>query len=162
VFRVVEQTSHAFFTIVGWVMKLAPLGAFGAMAYIIGQYGIGSLSSYGMLIACCYLAAVLFIGVLAAISWFFAGINLWMFLRYIKDEMFLALGTASTEVVLPRIMVKLTNAGCSRATTGWWSPPGTRSTWTARPSTCPSACSSWPRPSASTSAWASSSPPCWC
>ena len=118
VFRVVEQTSHAFFTIVGWVMKLAPLGAFGAMAYIIGQYGIGSLSSYGMLIACCYLAAVLFIGVLAAISWFFAGINLWKFLRYIKDEMFLALGTASTEVVLPRIMVKLTNAGCSRATTG--------------------------------------------
>jgi hypothetical protein len=115
-----------------------------------------------MLIACCYLAAVLFIGVLAAISWFFAGIHLWMFLRYIKDEMFLALGTASAEVVLPRIMVKLTNAGCSRATTGWWSPPGTRSTWTARPSTCPSACSSWPRPSASTSAWASSSPPCWC
>jgi aerobic C4-dicarboxylate transport protein len=108
VFRVVEQTSHAFFTIVGWVMKLAPLGAFGAMAHIIGQYGIGSLSSYGMLIACCYLAALLFIGILAAISWFFAGINLWKFLRYIKDEMFLALGTASTEVVLPRIMVKLT------------------------------------------------------
>src|SRR3954471_8041000 len=76
VFRVVEQTSHAFFTIVGWVMKLAPLGAFGAMAHIIGQYGIGSLSSYGMLIACCYLAALLFIGILAAISWFFAGINL--------------------------------------------------------------------------------------
>jgi aerobic C4-dicarboxylate transport protein len=124
VFRVVEQTSHAFFTIVGWVMKLAPLGAFGAMAYIIGQYGIGSLSSYGMLIACCYLAAVLFIGVLAAISWFFAGINLWKFLRYIKDEMFLALGTASTEVVLPRIMVKLTNAGCSRATTGLVVPTG--------------------------------------
>ena len=118
VFRVVEQTSHAFFTIVGWVMKLAPLGAFGAMAYIIGQYGIASLGNYGLLIACCYLAAVLFIGVLAAISWFFAGINLWKFLRYIKDEMFLALGTASTEVVLPRIMVKLTNAGCSRATTG--------------------------------------------
>ena len=124
VFRVVEQTSHAFFTIVGWVMKLAPLGAFGAMAYIIGQYGIGSLSSHGMLIACCYLAAVLFIGVLAAISWFFAGINLWKFLRYIKDEMFLALGTASTEVVLPRIMVKLTNAGCSRATTGLVVPTG--------------------------------------
>jgi aerobic C4-dicarboxylate transport protein len=124
VFRLVEQTSHAFFTIVGWVMKLAPLGAFGAMAYIIGQYGIGSLSSYGMLIACCYLAAVLFIGVLAAISWFFAGINLWKFLRYIKDEMFLALGTASTEVVLPRIMVKLTNAGCSRATTGLVVPTG--------------------------------------
>jgi aerobic C4-dicarboxylate transport protein len=124
VFRVIEQTSHAFFTIVGWVMKLAPLGAFGAMAYIIGQYGIGSLSSYGMLIACCYLAALLFIGILAAISWFFAGINLWKFLRYIKDEMFLALGTASTEVVLPRIMVKLTNAGCSRATTGLVVPTG--------------------------------------
>jgi aerobic C4-dicarboxylate transport protein len=105
-------------------MKLAPLAAFGAMSYIIGQYGIGSLGSYGLLIACCYLAAVLFIGVLAAAAWLFAGVNLWKFVRYIKDELFLALGTASTEVVLPRIMVKLTNAGASRATTGLVIPTG--------------------------------------
>jgi aerobic C4-dicarboxylate transport protein len=124
VFRFVEQASEAFFTIIGWIMRLAPLGAFGAMAYIIGQYGIGSLGNYGLLIACCYLAAALFIGVLAAVSWLFAGVNLWKFVRYIKDELFLALGTASTEVVLPRVMAKLTHAGASRATTGLVIPTG--------------------------------------
>jgi aerobic C4-dicarboxylate transport protein len=122
--RVIDQSSHVFFTIIGWIMRLAPLGAFGAMAYIVGQYGIGSLASYGKLIAACYLAAVLFICVLAAIVWAFAGVSLWKFLRYIKDELFLALGTASTEVVLPRIMVKLNHAGCSRATTGLVVPTG--------------------------------------
>ena len=120
----VDHMSHIFFTIIGWIMRLAPLGAFGAMAYIVGQYGIGSLSSYGKLIAACYLAAVLFILVLALIAWVFAGVNLWKFLVYIKDEFFLALGTASTEVVLPRIMTKLTNAGCSRTTTGLVVPTG--------------------------------------
>jgi aerobic C4-dicarboxylate transport protein len=124
VFGFIEQISEVFFTIVGWIMKLAPLAAFGAMGYIIGQYGIASLGNYALLIACCYLAAVLFIGVLAASSWLFAGVNLWKFVRYIKDELFLALGTASTEVVLPRIMVKLTQAGASRATTGLVVPTG--------------------------------------
>ena len=124
VFGFIEQISEVFFTIVGWVMKLAPLAAFGAMGYIIGQYGIASLGNYALLIACCYLAAVLFIGVLAASSWLFAGVKLWKFVRYIKDELFLALGTASTEVVLPRIMVKLTHAGASRATTGLVIPTG--------------------------------------
>ena len=124
VLTVIDQSSHVFFTIIGWVMKLAPLGAFGAMAYIIGQYGIGSLASYGKLIAACYIAAVLFILVLAGIVKYFAGVNLWKFIVYIKDELFLALGTASTEVVLPRIMVKLENAGCSRTTTGLVVPTG--------------------------------------
>jgi len=124
VFGFIEQISEVFFTIVGWIMRLAPLGAFGAMGYIIGQYGIASLGNYGLLIACCYLAAVLFIGVLATASWLFAGVNLWKFVRYIKDELFLALGTASTEVVLPRVMAKLTHAGASRATTGLVIPTG--------------------------------------
>ena len=120
----VDHMSHIFFTIIGWVMRLAPLGAFGAMAYIIGQYGIGSLASYGKLIGACYLAAALFILILAGIARIFAGVSLWKFLVYIKDEFFLALGTASTEVVLPRIMTKLTNAGCSRTTTGLVVPTG--------------------------------------
>ena len=124
VLKVIDQSSHVFFTIIGWVMKLAPLGAFGAMAYIIGQYGIGSLASYGKLIGACYLAAVLFILVLAGIVKYFAGVNLWKFIVFIKDELFLALGTASTEVVLPRIMVKLEQAGCSRTTTGLVVPTG--------------------------------------
>ncbi|GAS94032.1 C4-dicarboxylate transporter [Mycolicibacterium canariasense] len=120
----VDHLSHIFFTVIGWVMRLAPVGAFGAMAYIIGQYGIGSLASYGKLIAACYLAAVLFILILALIVKVFAGVNLWKFVVYIKDELFLALGTASTEVVLPRIMAKLANAGCSRTTTGLVVPTG--------------------------------------
>lgn len=120
----VDHMSRIFFTIIGWVMRLAPLGAFGAMAYIIGQYGIGSLASYGKLIGACYLAAGLFILILAGIARIFAGVSLWKFLVYIKDEFFLALGTASTEVVLPRIMTKLTNAGCSRTTTGLVVPTG--------------------------------------
>ncbi len=124
VVSLVDQTSHVFFTIIGWIMKAAPIGAFGAMAYIVGQYGLSSLASYGKLIACCYVAAALFILVLAAIARIFAGVNLWKFVRYIKDELFIALGTASTEVVLPRIMTKLTHAGCSRTTTGLVVPTG--------------------------------------
>ena len=95
----VDQSSHIFFTMIGWIMKLAPLGAFGAMAYIIGQYGISSLGSYGKLIGCCYLAAVLFILVLAAIVRIFAGVNLWKFFLYIKDEFFVALGSGSVSLL---------------------------------------------------------------
>lgn len=124
VFEMIEHLSSIFFTIIGWIMKLAPLAAFGAMAYIIGQYGIGSLGSYAKLIAACYLGAALFIMILSAIAWFLAGVNLWKFVVYIKDELFLALGTASTEVVLPRIMDKLIHAGCSRTTTGLVVPTG--------------------------------------
>ncbi|MGV9824141.1 C4-dicarboxylate transporter DctA [Gordonia sp. NPDC003429] len=120
----IDQSSHIFFTMIGWIMKLAPVGAFGAMAFVVGQYGLSSLASYGRLIGCCYLAAILFILVLAAIVRIFAGVNLWKFLVYIKDELFVALGTASTEVVLPRIMTKLTFAGCSRTTTGLVVPTG--------------------------------------
>jgi aerobic C4-dicarboxylate transport protein len=107
VFEMIEHLSSIFFTIIGWIMRLAPVAAFGAMAYIIGQYGISSLGSYAKLIAACYLGAALFILVLAAIAWFLAGVNLWQFVVYIKDELFLALGTASTEVVLPRIILAL-------------------------------------------------------
>src|SRR3954447_6572900 len=124
VFEMIEHLSNIFFTIIGWIMRLAPLAAFGAMAYIIGQYGISSLGSYAKLIAACYLGAAMFILILAAIAWLLAGVNLWRFVLYIKDELFLALGTASTEVVLPRIMDKLINAGCSRTTTGLVVPTG--------------------------------------
>jgi aerobic C4-dicarboxylate transport protein len=122
--RIIEQLSDLFFTIIGWIMKVAPIAAFGAMAYIIGQYGLASLGSYAKLIACCYLAAVAFILILGVIVKVFAGVNPWKLVVYIKDELFLALGTASTEVVLPRIIAKLTHAGCSRATTGLVVPTG--------------------------------------
>ncbi|MEU7140834.1 C4-dicarboxylate transporter DctA [Nocardia sp. NPDC046473] len=124
ILEAIDHIGRVFFTIIGWIMRLAPLGAFGAMAYIVGQYGLSSLGSYGKLIACCYLAALLFLLILAVVARVFAGVNLWKFVRYIKDELFLALGTASTEVVLPRIMIKLTEAGCSKATTGLVVPTG--------------------------------------
>ncbi|MFI6869206.1 C4-dicarboxylate transporter DctA [Nocardia sp. NPDC050406] len=124
VLEFVDHIGRIFFVIIGWIMRLAPLGAFGAMAYIVGQYGLGALRSYGKLIACCYGAAALFLLVLGAVAWVFAGVNLWKFVKYIKDELFLALGTASSEVVLPRIMTKLVDAGCSRTTTGLVVPTG--------------------------------------
>lgn len=120
----IDHLSNAFFTIIGWVMRLAPIGAFGAMAFIVGQYGVATLTSYGKLIAACYLAAFLFILILAVVAKVFAGVNLWKFVVYIKEELFMALGTASTEIVLPRIMTKLTNAGASRTTTGLVVPTG--------------------------------------
>lgn len=122
--ELIDHGSDVFFTMIGWIMRLSPLGAFGAMSYIVGLYGIGSLASYGKLIAACYLAALLFILVLAGVAWLLAGVNLWKFVVYIKDELFLALGTASTEVVLPRIMIKLSHAGASKTTTGLVVPTG--------------------------------------
>lgn len=120
----IEQVSHVIFIIIGWIMKLAPLAALAAMSYIIGQYGLGSLASYAKLIACCYFAAALFIGVLGVILKVSTGASIFKFFRYTKEEFGLALGTASTEVVLPRIIGKLTNAGASPTVTGLVVPTG--------------------------------------
>jgi aerobic C4-dicarboxylate transport protein len=120
----VDQVQKVIFKVMGWIMRVAPLGAFGAMAFIIGQYGLSTLGTYARLIAACYGAAVLFTLVLAAISRFYAGVSVWKFLRYAREEFLLALGTASTESVMPRIMGKLTDAGCSRAATGLVIPTG--------------------------------------
>lgn len=119
-----ETILEIVFKIMSWIMRVAPIGAFGAMAFIIGQYGIETLGTYAKLIAACYAAAVIFIGLLFAVAWFIAGVPLWSFLKYTREEFLLALGTASTEAVMPRIMTKLTNAGCSRATTGLVVPTG--------------------------------------
>ena len=124
VFDVVEQFQRTIFVVMGWVMRVAPIGAFGAMAFIIGQYGVATLGTYAKLIAACYASAALFVLVLAAISRFYAGVSIWKFLRFAREEFLLALGTASTESVLPRIMAKLVDAGCSRATTGLVIPTG--------------------------------------
>lgn len=119
-----EIILELIFKIMSWIMKVAPLGALGAMGFIIGQYGISTLGTYAKLIAACYVAAVLFIGVLFIIAWTVARVPLWQFIRYTREEFLLAIGTASTESVMPRIMTKLTNAGCSRATTGLVVPTG--------------------------------------
>ena len=113
VISLMETVLELIFKIMSWIMKVAPIGAFGAMAFIIGQYGIDTLSTYALLIAACYGAAIVFIGLLFLVAWGFARVPLWHFLKYTREEFLLALGTASTEAVMPRIMTKLTNAGCS-------------------------------------------------
>ncbi len=120
----VDQVQQIIFKVMGWIMRVAPIGAFGAMAFIIGQYGISTLGTYAKLIAACYGAGVLFVLILAVISRFYAGDSIWRFIRYAREEFLLALGTASTESVMPRIMTKLTDAGCSRAATGLVVPTG--------------------------------------
>lgn len=124
VIDVMETTLELFFKIMTWVMRVAPVGAFGAMAFVIGQYGLSSLSTYALLIAACYGSALVFIGLLFIVAWVYPRVPLWQFIKYSREEFLLALGTASTESVLPRIMTKLTNAGCSRATTGLVVPTG--------------------------------------
>ncbi len=94
------------------------------MAFIIGQYGLATLGTYAMLIAACYGAALVFIGLLFLIAWGFARVPLWDFIKYARSEFLLALGTASTEAVLPRIMTKLTKSGNPRSITGLVVPTG--------------------------------------
>jgi aerobic C4-dicarboxylate transport protein len=124
VVTMLETVLELFYKIMAWVMRVAPIGAFGAMAFIIGQYGLASLSTYALLIAACYGAAIIFIALLFVVAWAYPRVPLWQFIKYSREEFLLALGTASTESVLPRIMTKLTNAGCSRATTGLVVPTG--------------------------------------
>ncbi|GGH65809.1 C4-dicarboxylate transporter DctA [Rothia aerolata] len=113
-----------FFKIMNWIMRISPLGAFGAIAFIIGQYGIETIGTYVKLIIACYVSAVLFILLLGGIARCGGGVSLWKFFRFTKDEYLLALGTASTEAVMPRMMDKLNRAGCSRTTTGLVFPTG--------------------------------------
>lgn len=112
------------FKIMSWVMRVTPLGAFGAMGFIICQYGIETLDTYAKLIIACYLAALLFIGILFIVTWAIARVPLWQSIRYTREEFFLAMGTASTESVMPRIMTKLTSADCSKAITELMIPTG--------------------------------------
>lgn len=120
----VEQAGEVIFRIVGYVMRLAPIAVFGSMAYLIGQYGLSSLAMYAKLIAACYAAAGLFCGVLAIILRTFAGVSLWRFLKYTRAEFMLAIGTASSESVMPRMMDKLRACGCHPAAVGLVLPTG--------------------------------------
>jgi aerobic C4-dicarboxylate transport protein len=115
---------HALFWLVRLVMRLAPLAAFGSMAYIVGKYGLRQLLPFGRLIACVYLTCVLFLaGVLGPIAWL-CGVSLWRFLRYILDEILVVFGTCSTESVLPQMMNKMEKLGCEEALVGLVLPAG--------------------------------------
>ena len=120
----IDIVSHVLFGIVGVIMKVAPVGAFGAMAFTIGKYGIGTLLSLGKLMAAFYVTCLVFIfGVLGTIA-YFGGFNILKFIRYIKEELLIVLGTSSSESVLPRMMNKLENLGCNESVVGLVIPTG--------------------------------------
>lgn len=119
-----QSLSKLFFKLVAIVMEAAPFGAFGAMAFTIGKYGVATLLSLAKLMACVYLTSIAFIFiVLGAVCWM-NGVNLWRFLVYIREEIFIAVGTSASEPVLPRLMIKMENLGCSSAITGLVIPAG--------------------------------------
>jgi len=119
-----KSLTKLFFKLVALVMEAAPLGAFGAMAFTIGSYGISTLLSLARLMACFYLTCILFVFlVIGAICWK-NGINLWRFLVYIREELLIGLGTSASEPVLPRLILKLENLGCSEVVTGLVIPAG--------------------------------------
>jgi aerobic C4-dicarboxylate transport protein len=124
VFDFIEKTSHVLFTIVGFIMKLAPIGAFGAMAFTIGKYGVGSLFSLGKLMGAFYLTCLLFIFVVLGLIARFHGFSIWKFIKYIKEELLIVLGTSSSESVLPRMMEKMENLGAKKSTVGLVIPTG--------------------------------------
>jgi len=119
-----DSFTHAIFSVVGMIMRLAPIAAFGAMAFTVGKYGLGSVVSLGKLMGTMYLTCFLFVVlVLGGVSKL-AGFNLWKFLKYIKDELFTVLGTSSSESVVPQLMRKLENAGVSKSVVGLVVPSG--------------------------------------
>ena len=124
IFDFIEKFSHVLVVIVGYIMKVAPIGAFGAMAFTIGKFGVGSLLSLGYLMATFYATCLIFIfGVLGAIAKLH-GFSVWKFVKYIKEELLIVLGTSSSESVLPRMMAKLENLGVKKSVVGLVIPTG--------------------------------------
>ncbi len=124
IFDVIEKSSHVLFQIVGMIMRVAPVGAFGAMAFTIGKYGIGSLLPLAELMGTFYLTCLLFVlGVLGGICrWH--GFSIFRYIGYIKEELLIVLGTSSSESVLPRMMAKMEHAGVSKPVVGLVIPTG--------------------------------------
>jgi len=124
VVRFFEALSKAFFKMIGMVMKLAPLGAGGAMAFTVGRYGAHSLAPMLKLMASFYLTCLLFVLILLGLVSRLAGFSVLHFLRYIRDELLVVLGTSSSEAALPALMQKLQRLGCSRQVVGLVIPIG--------------------------------------
>ncbi|MBC7414234.1 MAG: dicarboxylate/amino acid:cation symporter [Herminiimonas sp.] len=124
VFDFIEKISHVLFSIVGIIMKVAPIGAFGAMAFTIGKYGVSSLASLAQLMGTFYVTCLLFIFVVLGTIAKIHGFSIWKFIKYIKEELFIVLGTSSSESVLPRMMVKMENLGVRKSVVGLVIPTG--------------------------------------
>ena len=124
VLKFIDQISHVFFNIVNMIMKLAPIGAFGAMAYTIGKYGIGSLAQLAQLIICFYITCLLFIFLVLGTISRLCGFSILKMIRMIREELLIVLGTSSSESVLPRMLKKLEIAGCEKSVVGLVIPTG--------------------------------------
>lgn len=120
----VERVSELFFQIMAMLMRLAPLGAFGAMAFTIGKYGVGTLAQLGALLASVYVTCALFVFVVLGAIARATGFSLIAFLRYIAAELLIVLGTSSSETALPRLMRKLEDLGCAKPVVGLVVPTG--------------------------------------
>ena len=121
---IIDESAHAVFGVIGIVMKAAPIGAFGAMAYTIGKFGPAALTNLFGLIALFYGTAALFIVVVLGLIAKMVGFNIFKFLAFIKDELLIVLGTSSSESALPQLMAKLERLGCSKSVVGLVVPTG--------------------------------------
>jgi len=119
-----ERLSAILFAMIGMIMRLAPIGAFGAMAFAIGKYGAVALLSLGQLMAAVYLTCGFFVIVILGTIARFSGFSLWRLIKHIKEEILLVLGTSSSESALPRLMEKLEAFGCARPVVGLVIPTG--------------------------------------
>ena len=119
-----DSLTHLTFEVIALIMKVAPIGAFGAMAFTIGKYGLKTLFPLGKLLLCVYLTSALFVFLVLGLIARLHGFSLWKFLKYIKEELLLVLGTSSSEVALPRMIVKLERLGCSKSVVGLVVPAG--------------------------------------
>ncbi|MCF5392960.1 C4-dicarboxylate transporter DctA, partial [Pseudomonas syringae] len=120
----IDLVAKAFFRMLKIVMYLAPLGAFGGMAFTVGKYGVQSLGAYVNLLVCYYITGLVFVFVILNLVARLAGFSLWKFLKYIREELVLVLGTSSSESALPRLMGKLEKLGCEKSTVGLVVPSG--------------------------------------
>src|ERR1700704_2264211 len=120
----IEQASHVFFKMMFFVVKLAPLGVLGAIAFTVGKYGIGSLQQLGFLVALFYLTVIIFVVVILGAILRLAGFNIFKLIRYLREELMIVAGTASSDSVLPQIMRKLERMGIKDSTVGLVIPTG--------------------------------------
>jgi aerobic C4-dicarboxylate transport protein len=121
IFDIIEKGSHVLFAIVGMIMRVAPIGA---MAFTIGEYGLGSLLSLGKLMGTFYATCLFFIFVVLGTIARLHGFSIWKFIRYIKEELLIVFGTSSSEAALPRMMVKMENLGVRKSVVGLVIPTG--------------------------------------
>ena len=124
VFNFIDRISHVFFNIINVIMKLAPIGAFGAMAFTIGKYGVGTLVQLGYLMACFYITCVLFVLVVLGTVARMHGFSILKFIKYIREELLIVLGTSSSESALPRMLTKMQRLGAEKSVVGLVIPTG--------------------------------------